>query len=253
MGPWGALQGGLGVCIIVASTAIGAIVTMVTDAMPGGLLGAFVVIGTIAAALAVRPRAGRMLLPVPVLSYLVAALVSGVIYNRGTGSSKTALAIGAAQWIADGFFPMALATAAAIVIIVIRWLLWHRHRRVTPSPAWSVPAANGPVRRPPTPSRPPISRDTLADSGYPASYRDPSGVRDGGGNPGRNGPPSPGPVHPGSAAPGSPDPGSPGYRRPPGPRPPRKTPGLTATGLFVIGERIDAGGSPRLVGCAHQL
>jgi hypothetical protein len=209
LGPWGALQGGLGVCLVVASTALGAIVTTVAGKIPGGLLGTFVVIGTIAAALAVRPGAGRMILPVPVLSYLVAALVSGVIYNRGTGASNTALAIGAAQWIANGFFPMALATALAIVIIIIRWFLWRRHRSVTPSPAWSVPAV-GPVRGPP---RPPVSRDTPADSGYPAGYRDPGAVRDGGGTSGWNRPPSPGP-----AFPGPPDPGSPGYRRP-GPRP----------------------------------
>jgi hypothetical protein len=211
---WGSLQGGLGVCLVVAITALGAIVTMVAGKIPGELLGTFVVIGTIAAALAVRPGAGRMILPVPVLSYLVAALVSGVIYNRGTGASNTALAIGAAQWIANGFFPTALATALAIVIIIIRWYLWRRHRSVTPSPAWSVPAA-GPVRRPP---RPPVSRDTPADSGYPAGYRDPGAVRDGGGTSGWNGPPSPGPASPGPAFPRPPDPGSPGYRRP-GPRP----------------------------------
>jgi len=209
LGPWGALQGGLGVCLIVASTAIGAIVTMVAGKVPGELLGIFVVIGTIAAALAVRPGAGRMILPVPVLSYLVAALVSGVIYNRGTGASSTALAIGAAQWIANGFFPMALATILAVVIIVVRWYLSRRRRGAAPSPAWSVPAA-GPVRRPP---RPPVSRDTFADPGRPAGYRDPGGtrdsggLRDGGGVSGWNDPAPSGPS----------DPGSPGYRRP-GPR-----------------------------------
>ena len=74
LGRWGALQGGLGVCIIVASAAIGAIVTMVARSAPGFLLGLFVVAGTVAAALAVRPRTGWMIFPVPVLSYLVAAL-----------------------------------------------------------------------------------------------------------------------------------------------------------------------------------
>src|ERR1700730_6790850 len=105
-GRWGSLRGGLGVCIIVASAAIGAIAPMVAPSAPGFLLGLFVVAGTVAAALAVRPRAGRMILPVPVLSYLVAALTSGVVYNRSGDSSKTALAISAAQWIADGFFAM---------------------------------------------------------------------------------------------------------------------------------------------------
>ncbi len=175
---WGALQGGLGVCIIVASTAIGAIVTMVTGRAPGVLLGAFVVIGTMVAALAVRPRAGRTILPVPVLSYLVAALVSGVIYNRAEGASKAALALGAAQWIADGFFAMVLATAMAIGIIGVRWLLWRRRNDAdprsprTPSPGWTSPAP-GQARRPP---RPPVNRETASDTGYPASYRDPGGI-----------------------------------------------------------------------------
>src|ERR1035441_252580 len=127
--------------------------------------------------------------------------------NLGSG---TALAIGAAQWIANGFFPMVLATVLAIVIITIRWYLGRRQRSATPAPAWSDPAA-GPVRRPP---RPPASLDTLADSGYPAGYRDAGAVRDpgagrgGGGDSGWNDPASPGP----------PEAGSPGYRRP-GPRP----------------------------------
>ena len=151
-GRWGALQGGLGVCIIVASAALGTIATMVTRSAPGFLLGLFVVAGTVIAALAVRPRAGRMIFPVPVLSYLVGALISGFIYNRSTGTSKTALAIGAAQWIANGFFAMALATVLAIVIITARWYLWRRRREVSREPDWPAPAATRPV--PPRGPRP---------------------------------------------------------------------------------------------------
>ena len=87
-GRWGALQGGLGVCIIVASAAVGTIATMVTRSTPGFLLGLFVEAGTVAAALAVRPRAGRMIFPVPVLSYLVGALISGIVFDRSTGHPR---------------------------------------------------------------------------------------------------------------------------------------------------------------------
>ena len=142
MGRWGTLQGGLGVCIIVASAAVGAIVTMVTRSAPGFLLGLFIVAGTVAASLAVRPRAGRMIFPVPVLSYLVAALISGVVFDRSADTSKTALAIGAAQWIANGFFAMALATVLAVLIIAARWYLWRRGRPATGDPAWPVPPAD---------------------------------------------------------------------------------------------------------------
>ena len=126
-GRWGALQGGLGVCIIVASAAVGTIATMVTRSAPGFLLGLFVEAGTVVAALAVRPRAGRVIFPVPVLSYLVGALISGFVFNR-SGTSKTALAIGAAQWVANGFFAMALATVLAVAIVAVRWFLWRRGR-----------------------------------------------------------------------------------------------------------------------------
>ncbi len=168
---WGALQGGIGVCLIVASTAIGAIATMATASAPGFVLGASVVIGTVAAALAVRPGAGRMIFPVPVLCYLVAALLTGVIYNHSADASKTALAIGAAQWVASGFLAMAMATILAVVLVTVRWYLWHRHRGAGRDSAWQVPAAGGRV------PRPPAGRETFADATY-LSYTDPGRVSD---------------------------------------------------------------------------
>ncbi len=207
-GRWGALQGGLGVCIIVASAAVGTIATMVARSTPGLLLGLFVVAGTVAAALAVRPRAGRVILPVPVLSYLVAALISGVVYSRSGDTSKTALAIGAAQWIADGFFAMTLATVLAVAITTARWYLWRRSRPATRDPGWPVPAAGSaragtgpvpagragtgpvpagragtgpvPTGRAAPPRRPRSSWETSAESGYPAGLAGPGGLREAG-------------------------------------------------------------------------
>jgi hypothetical protein len=175
-GRWGALQGGLGICVIVASTAVGTIATIVTRSAPGFLLGLFVEAGTVVAALAVRPRAGWMIFPVPVLSYLVGALTSGFVYNRSTGTSKTALAIGAAQWIADGFFAMALATVLAITITTVRWFLWRRRRPVTRDPDWTAPAAARPV----PPRRPQAARESTvpgSEPGYPGRPGTPRGPR----------------------------------------------------------------------------
>jgi hypothetical protein len=155
------------VCVIVGSTAIGVIATMATGRAPGSILGAFVVIGTIVAALAVRPRAGRLIFPVPVLAYLVGALVAGIIYNRSDDASTTADAIGAAQWVANGFFAMAFATAAAIVLITVRWLFWRRGRKAG--------TAGGPGRPPrPNPATAASSRYAAdyPDSRYPADYPD---------------------------------------------------------------------------------
>ena len=177
-GWWGALQGGLGVCLIVASAAIGAIATMVTRSSPGFLLGLLVIAGTVAAALAVRPRSGWMILPVPVLAYLVAALISGFVFSRPAEPSMTALAIDATQWIANGFFFMALATVLAVAIIATRWCLWRRRRparrdRGAPDPA-PGPGRVGP-RRPPR-----TWGTTSAESGYPAGIAGPAGPWEGG-------------------------------------------------------------------------
>jgi hypothetical protein len=167
------------VCIIVASAAVGTIATMVTRSAPGFLLGLCVEAGTVVAALAVRPRAGRMIFPVPVLSYLVGVLVSGYVYNRGTGASRTALAIGAAQWVADGFFAMALATVLAIVIITVRWCLWRRRRPVTRDPDWTASDVTRPVppRRPqpegPRAQRGPRSQGSWNDADPRGSARRP--------------------------------------------------------------------------------
>ena len=167
LGRWGALQGGLGVCIIVASAAIGATVTMVARSAPGFLLGLFVVAGTVAAALAVRPRTGWMIFPVPVLSYLVAALTSGVVFDRSVDSSNTALAVAAAQWVADGFFAMALATVLAVAIIAARWFLWRRRRPTPRDPAGrSAPLGRAPAGRAPAgPERSRLGRDAMAYRG----------------------------------------------------------------------------------------
>ena len=191
LGRWGALQGGLGVCIIVASAAIGATLTMVARSAPGFLLGLLVVVGTVAAALAVRPRTGWMIFPVPVLSYLVAALVSGVVFDRSVDSSNTALAVAAAQWIADGFFAMALATVLAVVIIVARWFLWRRRRPSPRDPGWPAPAT-GPTRTGPgragtvqpgagrdgAPRPPRAAWETSSESGSPAGFAGPGSPRE---------------------------------------------------------------------------
>jgi len=139
----GSLSGGLAVAIVAASTALGASATMLTGKEPGSILGVFVIIGTLAAAVAVRPQAGRIIVPVPALSYLVAAMVTGVIYDHSADVSKAALAVNAAQWIANGFVAMLLATILAVVLVTVRWIFWRRSRPAVAAPAWPAgPPAN---------------------------------------------------------------------------------------------------------------
>src|SRR5215469_1239089 len=118
---WGTLPGWTGVCIVIGAAAFGALITAVSGSQPGLVLGVLVVGGTITAALAVRPRAAYLVIPVPALSYVIAAALAGLVSDRATGTSGTALAVNGAQWVASGFIAMTIATGLAIVITLVRW------------------------------------------------------------------------------------------------------------------------------------
>jgi hypothetical protein len=126
---WGALPGRTGVFIVIAAAALGALITAVTGSQPGLVLGVLLVGATITAALAVRPRAAYRVIPVPALAYVVAASLAGLISDRATGTSITALAVNGAQWIASGFIAMTVATGLAVVIALVRWYTSRRVQR----------------------------------------------------------------------------------------------------------------------------
>ena len=162
----GSLRGSLGVCVIVGSAVIGTVATIVTKAQPGSVLGLFVLAGTVAAALTVQPRTGRLIFPVPALSYLIAALAAGVVYDRA--ADKTQIAVGAAQWIASGFFVMVLSTLLAVALTTVRWYMWRRDQRGPAAPDRPATAPRppaGPPRRPGTPPGAPRGTQPGAPSG----------------------------------------------------------------------------------------
>jgi hypothetical protein len=120
----GTLPGRLGVCLVAAGAALGGFITLVAHSVPGPVLGVFLVLGTIAAALAVRPRDAYMVIPVPALAYVITAMTVGLIetFNQPGTTSLTTLAVNVLQWIASGFLAMLLATLAALAATVIHWL-----------------------------------------------------------------------------------------------------------------------------------
>ncbi|MGP8000548.1 MAG: DUF6542 domain-containing protein [Streptosporangiaceae bacterium] len=119
--PWGTLPGRSGIILVIAATALGALLTAVTGGQPGFLLGAFLVAGTAAGALAVAPRAVYQLIPVPTLAYVAAAILTMLVTGQAAGTSRTALALTAIQAAASGFDGMIAATLLAIVITAARW------------------------------------------------------------------------------------------------------------------------------------
>jgi hypothetical protein len=94
---------------------------VLTGSEPGTVLSVFLIAGTAAAVLAVRPRAVYLIIPVPALAYVVAAVVAGLIHGQASSTSRTALAVSAAQWAASGFLVMAAATVLAIGAAAARW------------------------------------------------------------------------------------------------------------------------------------
>jgi hypothetical protein len=119
---WGTRPGRLGVFVVLGATLLGLVITLLAGTEPGLILGVFLVVGTVAAATAVRPGAVYLLFPVPAPAYALAALIAGLVHDRGVDTDHTALAINAAQWIAGGFIAMTLATVLAVVVGGYRWL-----------------------------------------------------------------------------------------------------------------------------------
>jgi hypothetical protein len=118
---WGGLPAGRGIVVVIATTALGTVATIVTGSDPGFVLGFCLVIGAIAASLAVRPGAVYRIIPAPSIAYVVGAFIAGLIHDGGTDASRTALAISAAQWVASGFLAMTTATLLVILIGAVRW------------------------------------------------------------------------------------------------------------------------------------
>jgi hypothetical protein len=109
--------------LLVVGTAAGVIVTLVAGQEPGGLLGFFIIVGTIAAALCVRRGKVYLLFPAPALAFFVAAVVTGKVHDAKLGSSTAGLGAGFTQWVAGIFFPAVVATIIVLLIGGGRWLL----------------------------------------------------------------------------------------------------------------------------------
>jgi hypothetical protein len=108
------------VWIIVLCAALGVLATIIAGSEPGVVLGAFLVVGTLAAGLAVRPERVHLIIPVPALAYLAAGLITGLVHDRAAISTRSAMAASALQWIASGFLAMTAATIVAVILTIAR-------------------------------------------------------------------------------------------------------------------------------------
>lgn len=125
----GTLPGRSGVIAVIGSTALGALATVIGGGQPGTALFLLTIAGTVVGGTVVRPRASYLIIPVPALAYLVAALGAGAINEEVGGASSAQLAVGVLQWLAHGFVAMTSATVLAIGIAAARWWLAMRRDR----------------------------------------------------------------------------------------------------------------------------
>ncbi|HEX8007507.1 MAG TPA: DUF6542 domain-containing protein [Trebonia sp.] len=171
--------------ILVGAAIVGIVGTLATGHDPGFLLGLLVAVGSVAAALAIRPRAVYQIIPLPALTYLIAAVITGAIHDRAVDTSRTQLEINFGQWIASGFLAMSAATILVIVIAGARWML----RRQLVSGQFPVSDQRSAPGRAPRRSpdrwddrgqgngRPPRDRRDPWDDRNPRDSRDPWGRR----------------------------------------------------------------------------
>jgi hypothetical protein len=142
---WGSRSGRLGIGLAIGGAAAGLLGTVLSGSGPGLVLGIFLLAGTAAGALAVHPRTGYLIVPVPPLAYAAAAILAGLIHDHAAGTSHTALAISAAQWIASGFLAMTAATLVALGVATVRWAAGRRRRGQRPAgPPFAPRARTGP-------------------------------------------------------------------------------------------------------------
>ena len=111
------------VLVLFAGTLLGVIFTLAVGQEPGGLLGFFIIVGTIAAALGIRRGKVYLLFPAPALAFFLAAIVTGKVHDAKLGSSTAGLGAGFTQWIAGIFFPAVVATIVVLLVGGGRWLL----------------------------------------------------------------------------------------------------------------------------------
>jgi hypothetical protein len=109
--------------ILLAGTVLGIIGTVVTGKEPGFLLGFFVTVGSIIAALGIRRRRVHMILPLPALLLFIGAVVTGAVHDRAVDTSTTEIGVNFLQWIASVFFAMCVSTVLVLVIVAARWVL----------------------------------------------------------------------------------------------------------------------------------
>jgi hypothetical protein len=102
--------------VFFGAAVLGAILTLVMGRDPGALLGSLILIGAVIAALGIHREHAYLIIPMPAVTYLVLAVVTGGIHDTSTETSTAALGLSFLQWIGSGFFSIFGATLLVLLI-----------------------------------------------------------------------------------------------------------------------------------------
>jgi hypothetical protein len=133
----------LAILVLFAASLLGMIATIMIGHDPGFLIGFFLIIGALVAALGIRRRPHR-LIPLPAIFYVVAITVSGSVHDSSVLNGGKEWVTNFLTWIGGAFFALVWATVGIAVIAAIRGLLGRRGETWRPSAEGSGPALTSP-------------------------------------------------------------------------------------------------------------
>lgn len=114
------LSGLLAVLVLIAITAVGALVDGLAGGDPGLILDLSLVVGTLVAALLIEDRLVYLIIPAPALVFPVMAFAAGIVGVQHATTSSTRMMIAVTTWVENGFIAMATATLLAGLVTVVR-------------------------------------------------------------------------------------------------------------------------------------
>ena len=129
---------------------------MVSAREPGFLLGFGLIVGSFIASLAIRRHSLYVLIPLPALTYLVLAIVTGYAHDHALGSSTEILGTDFLQWIGGGFSGICVATILVLIVFGTRLVV---SRQLVSGQFSSSSQRSGSGRFPRTPMSPPERSD----------------------------------------------------------------------------------------------
>jgi hypothetical protein len=114
------LNGRLAVLVLIAISAVGALIDGIAGGPPGIILDLSLVIGTVVAGVLIESSLVWLIIPMPALVFPIMAFAAGIVGVKKATASNTALATDVFRWVSGGFIAMAAATLLAGMVTIVR-------------------------------------------------------------------------------------------------------------------------------------